>query len=90
MKKYYNLNSILKSYILKLYLLFIKIYIVIFSSSVPHDPSEIILICKFVETTNLILKISELEIFCNIIKVFTVTFEQFNVSFLNGCFMKVY
>ncbi len=26
-----------------------------------------------------------MEIFCNIIKVFTVTFDQFNASLLNKC-----
>ncbi len=57
-------------------------------SSVSHDPSEIILICRFTaqETFLIIINVvllNFLEIFCNIIHGFTVTSDQFIASLVN-------
>ncbi len=64
-------------------------------SSVSHDPSEIILIYWFAaQDTFLIIifvkknnnkkqHLFKIEIFCNIIDVFTVNFDQCNASLLN-------
>ncbi len=65
-------------------------------SSVSHDPSQIILICRFTaQQTFIIINVAfwwiesskghlfETEIFCNITNVFLVTFHQFNASLLN-------
>ncbi len=63
-------------------------------SSVSHDPSEIILICWLRAQETFIITdkcfdeykqklLFEVDIFCNILNVFTVTFDQFNASLLN-------
>ncbi len=58
-------------------------------SSVPHDPSEIILICWFSAQETLLLLlvlktvILQHYILYNIMYVFSITFSQFNAPLLN-------